>query len=651
MGKSCINEECDNCLFKGDNHTLCLTCRSCNEDSPCHTCMLWKQDRWASFNKAIRKARKLSESLEPPSKRRRSESTTTDSEKKDPPHSPTREAAELDPNQSMPLLSPQKQTSPKNDSTGSKDKPVTSSNVNDLLLSSSVFQDFLKQMKDMSSSLATMQAGSAKATSTSTVVDDEALVLLAPESEESDDGKYKKRDWQNERVISDKLKSSFHSQANKEDVVFARKGQHTSKQNKRDVVFARKGQHTQDTDSDPDDFDSSAFLKATNKSLSDKQVVTSQVGRRDREDNDEWEEDDDSGAHATFKAAIAAVYELIPSLPRPQPKTKGKLQPLSHMPGDLETDDKSLYRFFPESPLVKECLTQIHEHWWEKPTEQADLTEPKTMPANAMYRPADLRKLPLAGYKDVFYKDPNAYLQLDPPEVGHHWQSSIGPNPRTVNMDYKAFLHLEKTMRRVAAGISSMDILMAALRTQAAKMPDLSEQDRKAALAVNAKLTNSLTLAISHSASFAVRAVADCVGARRKATLAVAKRVEISDPTKTWLMCQPLGNKALGGNLFGPVVPTVVKESTSEIAELRRGFAQLAKPHPSPNFQSGRGRGNKRQYDHAYSGDYNRGRGHNYRGRGRGRGGRGGRGAGGKSTYTFPPPSATVTKPDAPSRS
>ena len=88
-------------------------------------------------------------------------------------------------------------------------------------------------------------------------------------------------------------------------------------------------------------------------------MVSSQVGRRDREE-DEWEEDDDSGAQATFKAAIAAFYELIPTLPRPQPKLKGKLQPLSHMPGDLETDDKSLYRFFPESPLVKECLSQIH---------------------------------------------------------------------------------------------------------------------------------------------------------------------------------------------------------------------------------------------------------------------------------------------------
>ena len=205
-------------------------------------------------------------------------------------------------------------------------------------------------------------------------------------------------------------------------------------------------------------------------------------------------------------------------------------------------------------------------------------------------------------------------------------------------------------MRRVSAGISSMDILMAALRTQAAKMSDLSEQDRKAALALNAKLTNSLTMAISHSASFAVRAVADCVGARRKATLAVAKKVEISDPTKTWLMCQPMGIKSLGVNLFGPVVPTVLKESNSEIAELRRGFAQLAKPQLSANFQSSRGRGNKRQYDQAFSGDYSRGRGHNYRGRGRGRGGRGGRG-GGKPTYTFPPPSATVTKPDAPSRS
>ena len=105
------------------------------------------------------------------------------------------------------------------------------------------------------------------------------------------------------------------------------------------------------------------FLKQLTKVLGDKHVVTSQVGRRDREEDDEWEEDDDSGAHATFKAAIAAVYELTPTLPRPQPKTKGKLQPLSHMPGDLETDDKSLYRFFPESPLMKECLTQIHELW------------------------------------------------------------------------------------------------------------------------------------------------------------------------------------------------------------------------------------------------------------------------------------------------
>ena len=170
-----------------------------------------------------------------------------------------------------------------------------------------------------------------------------------------------------------------------------------------------------------------------------------------------------------------------------------------------------------------------------------------------MFRPADLRKLPLAGFKHVFYGDPNAFLRLDPPDVCNHWHSSIGPTPRTVNMDYKAFLNLERTMRRVAVGISSMDILMAALRTQAPKMSDLSEQDRKAALALNAKLTTSLTMAISHSASFSVRAVADCVGARRKATLAVAKKVEISDPTKTWLMCQPIGNNYLGVNLLGPL--------------------------------------------------------------------------------------------------
>ena len=58
----------------------------------------------------------------------------------------------------------------------------------------------------------------------------------------------------------------------------------------------------------------------------------------------------------------------------------------------------------------------------------------------------------------------------------------------------------------------------------------------------------------------------------------------------------------------------------------------------------------KRQYDQAFAQDYTRGRGRTYCGRGRGtRGGRGNRG--GKPAYAFPPPTATLSRPEAPQRS
>ena len=136
------------------------------------------------------------------------------------------------------------------------------------------------------------------------------------------------------------------------------------------------------------------------------------------------------------------------------------------------------------------------------------------------------KRLPLAGYKDIFYKDPGATLGVDPPAISPQCESNVGSAPKTITIEYKAFLAMERRQRRLVATISSVDILMAALRTQASKMADLPDAEKKSALAVNAQLTNSLTMAISHAMSFAVRSVADSVTLRRKATLAVAKKVD-----------------------------------------------------------------------------------------------------------------------------
>ena len=100
------------------------------------------------------------------------------------------------------------------------------------------------------------------------------------------------------------------------------------------------------------------------------------------------------------------------------------------------------------------------------------------------------------------------------------------------------------------ATISSVDLFVAAVRHQAAAMAQVPDSEKSAALAVTAKLTNSLTMAITHAASFAVRGVASCVKVRRGATVALAKKVDMSKPTKEWLMCQPVSGKGRHSTLF-----------------------------------------------------------------------------------------------------
>ena len=63
------------------------------------------------------------------------------------------------------------------------------------------------------------------------------------------------------------------------------------------------------------------------------------------------------------------------------------------MPGDIEREDKTRYRYFPESPLSTECVSQIDKLWWDMPSLDADLANPKAIPSNAFCGMHDIKRL------------------------------------------------------------------------------------------------------------------------------------------------------------------------------------------------------------------------------------------------------------------
>ena len=117
-----------------------------------------------------------------------------------------------------------------------------------------------------------------------------------------------------------------------------------------------------------------------------------------------------------FRAAIEALYALVPSLPPPIAEVNRTAVPMSVLASDLRKEDKTMYRYFPQSTLIRGCVRQVHEYWWDTPEDQADLSLPQNLPPNASWsKTLDARSPALAGFKDTFYKDPSATLSVDPP--------------------------------------------------------------------------------------------------------------------------------------------------------------------------------------------------------------------------------------------
>ena len=366
------------------------------------------------------------------------------------------------------------------------------------------------------------------------------------------------------------------------------------------------------------------------------------------------EEETDRHFDLTFKGAISALYALLPSLPTPVGDDRQRVRPMSALPGDSAKEDSSLFRHFPQSTLIADCVAQVHECWWDTPPHKADLSVPKSLPPNSSSsRTVDSKVPALTGYKDVYYRDPQAAFTLDPPMLGPNWERSVAKPPSVVSMDYAKFTALEKMMRRVVATISSVDILVAGLRKHTLDMVSMDAEQRAAGAAVSDKLTGCLTLAISHAAALSVRATASCVMARRRSALLCPSKLVLSDTLKEWLMCQPLNQPKHASGLFGPVVLTLMKEVTPDLSEFRKGISFLARP-PARGDQQQRG-GRKRSFNQAFapaqdsspSPDQGRGRGRGKRSRGRFRR----QFRGGKKGFPFPPPSAPAVKSEGGQRS
>ena len=311
-------------------------------------------------------------------------------------------------------------------------------------------------------------------------------------------------------------------------------------------------------------------------------------------DRDE-SEDAEKQLDLAFRAAIEALYTLVPDLPAPVEEVKQGVTPMSRLASDPRKEDTSKYKYFPQSTLIQGCVDQVHEYWWDLPKAQADLSLPKSMPPNASgSKPLDARIPTLAGFKDSYYKDPNASVPIEPPPLGGTWERSFGKAPATITVDHAKFVAMERMIRRVVATISSIDVLVAGLRQHSTDWEGMSEEQRAEASSVTARLTSCLTMAISHAAAISVRASATCVQTRRKAALESARKRDIPEPMREWLLCQPLPSEK--GFLFGPAVPTLINELAVDVHELRKGMALMTKPPRSDTRQEGGfGKGQKRK--------------------------------------------------------
>ena len=117
---------------------------------------------------------------------------------------------------------------------------------------------------------------------------------------------------------------------------------------------------------------------------------------------------------------------------------------------------------------------------------------PKNLPPNASWsKPLDARIPTLAGFKDTYYKDPNASLPIDPPTLGGLWERNFGKAPSMIAVDYAKFVALERMIRRVVATISSIDVLVAGLRQHSTNWEGMSEEQRSEASGVTARLTGT----------------------------------------------------------------------------------------------------------------------------------------------------------------
>ena len=314
-------------------------------------------------------------------------------------------------------------------------------------------------------------------------------------------------------------------------------------------------------------------------------------------------EDADKQLDLKFAAAIEALYALVPSLPPPVAEEEQEATPMSSLASDPKKEEKSRYRYFPQSTLVQDCVDQVQDYWWDTPKAQADLSLPKNLPPNASWsKPLDTRTPKLTGFKDTFYKDPKAAFPIDPPSLGGQWERNFGKAPAMISVDYTKFVALERMIRRYVATLSSIDVLVAGLRQHSANWESMSEEQRNEASAVSARLTGCLTLAISHSAAIGVRAAATCTQTRRKAVLDNARTREIPEQMREWLLCQPLPQQK--SYLFGPAVSTLLKELSVDVEELRKNMALMARPprsDPKPEGGFSKGHKGKKSFGRGHS--------------------------------------------------
>ena len=326
----------------------------------------------------------------------------------------------------------------------------------------------LAEMKEMNQSILGLKESKNPQVSEEDIISLDPHLELDEEEEECD-----KREWRNERrrASSQSLHEGYSSVPPGSHSVPQGSRSHSRTENQEDY----SGKKSRSEPSKTDHMQSRRSL--------DHAVSHSGPASYEPMDTEEYteEEEGDNTIETTFKGAIEAVYGLLPSLPSPESSSACKLNPLSHMPGDIEREDSSKFSYFPESPLIKECVSQIHQLWWDVPLHEADLSSHKTMPSNTKCRGVDIKHLPLLGYKDKYYRDPKANIPVDAPEMGQQWETNIGPYPKTVSVDYKGVVALEKTLRRVVATVSAVDVLVASMRRQAAHMAQLQDSEKSEA--------------------------------------------------------------------------------------------------------------------------------------------------------------------------